>query len=171
MKIFLLGFMGSGKSTLGRELAQRTGYRFIDLDRSIEINYGMNIPELFKLKGESEFRAIEREQLMNELKADNFVMALGGGTPCFFDNIDRINQEGVSIYLDYSSEFLAGRLGSFSGDRPLLKGKTGPELVQFIRSLLTERLPYYEKANIKVQGNGKSIQEMTEDILRQIGKK
>lgn len=146
MRIFLIGFMGSGKTTLGKQLARKLGYRFIDQDDYIEETSGLTIAEYFSRNGEQAFRKYEHEALKNLLEFDNVVISTGGGAPCFFNNIDMMNENGLAIYLRMKPEVLKSRLKHAQAERPLIKGKTEEELLEFIKSKLTEREPFYLKA-------------------------
>lgn len=121
MRIFLLGFMGSGKSSLARELAHKLTYSFIDLDNLVEERSGKKIAEIFENDGEVVFRKIEHDCLLETFSHKNIVIATGGGTPCFFNNIDLINQNGISVYLKFNPGILASRLSNDKGKRPLIK--------------------------------------------------
>lgn len=161
-KIFLLGFMGSGKTTIGKKLANQLTLPFIDLDKAIEAHTNQSIDIIFKLRGEDEFRRIEHETLTNLIKSEkNFVMSLGGGTPCFHDNIDLINKNGTTVYLKYNSGILTSRLINAIKDRPLIKNKSKEEMASFIEQLLKKRELFYNKSNHIVEGNNIK----TEDIL------
>jgi shikimate kinase len=137
--------MGVGKSSRGRKLAGRLGIRFADMDTIIEEQEGMSVQEIFSLKGEEWFRAKETEVLhqLGEEK-DDMVISTGGGVPCFNNNMEFINSTGLSVYLKMSPEALVGRLTrSNKPVRPLLKGKTEKELLEYIRLKLGEREPFY----------------------------
>ncbi len=152
MKIVLVGFMGSGKTTLGKRLASRLEHPFVDLDAEIEDTTGKSIPDIFAEDGEPQFREIERTTLMNVLKRKEFVLATGGGAPCFGDNMKLINEFSDSIYLKISPEVLSSRLNSSKTDRPLIKGKSPEELIDFIKSKLKERENYYEQSKHIISG-------------------
>jgi shikimate kinase len=126
MRIFLIGFMGSGKSSMGAAISSDLGLRFIDLDKAIESKFGKDIPAIFATDGEKHFRELEQQTLQELLEEDDYVMACGGGTPCFFDNMDRMNEAGVTIYLKMSTDVLADRLQTETETRPLLAGKAEP---------------------------------------------
>jgi len=151
MRIFLIGFMGSGKSTTGRELASILGLRFIDLDACLEERCGRTISGIFAAEGEARFRELEYNCLKSLLEKDDFVLATGGGTPCFYDSMDLMNGHGITVYLKMSAEGLFGRLGTQAQTRPLLEGKKGRELADFIHSSLEKREPFYLKAQYKVK--------------------
>jgi len=137
--IFLIGFMGCGKTTLGRKLASRLGYPFMDLDHVLEAKAGMTIAEYFSIYGEDAFRKLESEILKQTEYPENAIVSTGGGLPCFFDNMDWINKQGRSIYIQLSPKTLAGRLEHEKVKRPLLRDKHGDDLVAFIGDKLEER--------------------------------
>lgn len=152
MRIFLLGYMGSGKSTLGKKLAQKLQLDFIDLDKSIEEEIKISIAEYFSIYGESEFRKIEHQTLLNSLISDNYVMACGGGTPVYFDNLPLMNKYGITIYLEMTENAIFSRLQSGIDSRPLLKNKSEEELKEYIHNHLSERQIYYKQADLIVNG-------------------
>ena len=147
-KIFLLGFMGCGKSTLGKHLAKALGWEFIDLDDFFEKKFKTTVPLFFKEFGETGFRDGERAALQELKDIDKAVIATGGGAPCFFDNIDFMNNHGVTLYMKVSPEVLAQRLTNSKNVRPLVQGKTGDELIAYIKEKLQSREPFYNRANI-----------------------
>jgi len=157
MRIFLIGFMGCGKTTLGKKLAKHLNYTFIDLDSYIEKTTNKTITEIFENKGEKKFRIVEKENLMEVCKKDNLVIATGGGTPCFFDNMQKILDNGKAIYLKMEIEDLLERLETEKSQRPLIENKSAKELENFIRNKLSEREYFYKKSNYILQG--KSICE------------
>ena len=157
MRIFLIGFMGCGKTTLGKKLAKHLNYNFIDLDSYIEKTTNKTITEIFENKGEKKFRIVEQESLMEVCKKDNLVIATGGGTPCFFDNMQKILDSGKAIYLKMEIEDLLERLETEKSQRPLIENKSAKELENFIRNKLSEREYFYKKSNYILQG--KSICE------------
>jgi shikimate kinase len=148
MRIYLIGFMASGKSTAGKRLAKKLGYRFIDLDAWIEKEIQMPIARFFEINGENEFRTIEKKLLRQTHTLHNTVIACGGGTPCFFDNIQTINTLGISIYLKVPAEELQKRLLSAKKMRPLIQNLTHDPaaLMQYITDKLAQRTPYYTQA-------------------------
>ena len=164
MRIFLIGFMGCGKSTIGKKLAKTLSCKFIDLDNYIERKTGESIQQIFKKKEEKYFRVLEIESLMEICKSDNLVIATGGGTPCFFDNMQRILDKGICIYLKMDIEDLARRLSKEKSKRPLIENLTEKYLVNFIRKKLVEREVFYNKANHIIQA--KNISE--KDIIKLI---
>ncbi len=156
-KIYLIGFMGSGKTTLGRKLASDLRWTFIDLDRVIENDTGLKIPEIFSTKGEVYFRAAESEALRKMEHREKVVVSTGGGTPCSANNIDFMNETGLTIYLKMSPDKLYNRLARSSGERPLLKDLGPAELFDFIVKKLGEREEWYSKASLTIDGGGCEI--------------
>lgn len=144
--IFLIGYMGCGKSTLGRNVGRLSGVEFIDLDKYIETRFHANIRDIFASRGEEGFRSIERSLLHEVGEFDNVIVACGGGTPCFFDNMDYMNEAGTTVYLDTSLAKLHTRLMRGRHKRPLIAGKSDTELMEFIVGALAERMPFYSKA-------------------------
>ncbi len=147
MRIFLIGFMGCGKTTLGKKLAKHLNFNFIDLDRFIENKTVKNINVIFDEKGEQYFRDLEKESLNEIYKMDNLVIATGGGTPCFSDNMQTMLEKGICIYLKMKAEDLAERLGKEKNNRPLICHLTKNELNDFISEKLMEREKFYKKAH------------------------
>lgn len=149
-RVFLIGFMCSGKTTLGRLLAERAGCRFIDLDEYIVKQQGKSVNAIFAECGEEGFRNIERDALheVAESAEESVVIATGGGTPCFFDNMEYINANGKSVYLYSSQEELLDRLERYSASRPLLKGKNREELREYVSAALSQRACFYNKASV-----------------------
>ena len=152
MKIFLTGFMGCGKSTIGKKLAVHLHYDFIDLDKLIEKETGMTIAEYFRLHGEEKFRELERDTLQNYAFGAHTVIATGGGAPCYYDNMEWMNREGKVVYLHMEPKALANRLKYSKTERPLLKGLNEEELVNFISEKLAAREEYYRRAHFIVSG-------------------
>ena len=151
-RIFLIGFMGSGKSTLGGQLARRVGYQFIDMDHLIEETAEMSIPEIFNDHGEEVFRKWEYD-ILNELcRREKLVISTGGGAPCHSNMMDLMNTHGTTIYLKLSPEALKTRLIQSNAERPLIMGKSEPELLDFIKSLLEKRELFYKRAAHIVDG-------------------
>ena len=151
MRIYMIGFMGAGKSYWGPRLAQEAGLRFYDLDREIEDSQESTIDQLFDQKGEESFRAIEREMLhlLTESHSD-FVMSCGGGTPCFLNNIEYMKRSGKVVWINPAIEVLAGRLWSERDQRPLLRSVSQSELEGFIQKKMADRRLYYEQADVRV---------------------
>jgi shikimate kinase len=148
--LFLIGFMGSGKSRLGRKLARKLAVEFIDLDGWIEASSGQTIPQLFAGRGERYFRELEVQALKEIGSSGEKVIALGGGTPCQQGSMEWINSKGTSLFLNVKVDTIIGRLKQNRDSRPLLQQLSPEELPGCIRRLHTERLPYYRQAQIIV---------------------
>ena len=145
--------MGSGKTTIGKALAKELGMPFYDLDWYIESRMRKTVKELFDSVGEEGFRQIERNMLHEVAECENVIISCGGGTPCFFDNMDYINQQGDTVYLKASPEVLYGHLKMGKAVRPLLLNKTPEEVRLFIEQQLEQRRTYYEKAKYTLDVN------------------
>ena len=145
-RIILIGYMGAGKTTIGRQLAMTLGLQFYDLDWYIEMRYHKKVSEIFAEEGEGHFRDLERRMLHEVAEFEDVVISCGGGTPCFFDNMEYMNQQAETIYLKIEPEVLAMHLKMGRTVRPLILGKSEDELLQYIKESLTEREPYYKKA-------------------------
>ena len=151
--IFMLGMPSSGKSTLGRKLAAELKYDFMDLDRKIEVSEGKKIQEIFRLEGEDYFRKVESEQLKKIPNDTSLVIALGGGTPCFYDNMDYIKENGISIFLDVSPDKLEERMRtSRRNNRPMFKLEND-NLLQTLTNTYNKRIDTYKSASIIIEGD------------------
>lgn len=160
--------MGSGKTTLGKKLANKLGYQFVDLDEAIEQHEQKSIVSIFENQGEDFFRTIESKMLDEILTTtSNVVLSVGGGTPCYFNNMELINKQATSIYLKYNLGMLYSRLISAKTKRPLIANKSDEELKDFIQKTLLEREGFYNQSNIIVEGNNIT----TEIILHQLDSK
>ena len=146
-RIILIGYMGSGKTTVGRALAKELGLPFYDLDWYIESRMRKKVSQIFAEQGEEEFRRIERNMLHEVAEFEDVVISCGGGHPCFFDNMDYMNSQSQVVWLKATPEVLHKHLLMGKGDRPLLKGKTPDELIAFIREQLQQREPFYSQAH------------------------
>lgn len=164
--IFLIGMPGSGKSTLGKELSEKLGSEFYDLDQYIEAEAGKDINRIFSEDGENGFRLIENRclrRLGEQPQAK--VISTGGGTPCFHQNIDYINGIGVSIFLNVPLEIIARRLLSQgTDDRPLLKDKTPQELLGQLQDHFLQRKSCYLKAHIHLEGGSISVEQLLDEL-------
>lgn len=168
-RIILIGYMGAGKTTIGRALAKELGLSFYDLDWYIESRRRKKVAQIFAEVGEEGFRQIEYNMLHEVAEFEDVVLSCGGGTPCFFDNIDYMNQQGQVVYLHCSPEVLHGHLVMSKNDRPLLHGKTPDELIAFIREQLDYREQYYNKAryhlDVTLMDNAEKIRITVERLM------
>lgn len=156
--------MGAGKSTLAQALALDLSLPYLDLDRLIEQESGESVSELILNRGELYFRKLEREILERTLKEESFVLALGGGTPCYYDNMDLVNQHSTSIYLDANIPDLCEVLAQDRRERPLIAHLDDADLKEFIAKHLFERRDFYEKAIFKITAKQKSLEERLHTI-------
>ncbi|MGE5406966.1 MAG: shikimate kinase [Methanosarcina sp.] len=151
-RIYLTGFMGSGKTTAGKKLAQLLGWSFADLDKIVEENSGMPIPEIFSMKGEKYFRDTETRALKDLDNQNNIVISTGGGAPCHSGNMDHMLANGLVIYLKLTPEQLSIRLEGSQSERPLIKDLDSCELLAFITRKLAEREDFYNKSQLVTDG-------------------
>ena len=153
MRIYLTGFMGAGKTFLGRLWAEDNSLRFFDLDVLIEAEERMSTEKIFSTYGEDYFREKEAAALRNTDRFDNCIIACGGGTPCFFDNMQWMNKTGITVFLDETAENIFHHIINEKKIRPLLKSQTAESLPEFIQQKLTERLPFYTQSNISLSAD------------------
>jgi shikimate kinase len=159
--IILVGFMGCGKSTLGRTLAKHLKYSFLDADEAIESEQQLKIPAIFEQYGEDHFRKIETQFIQKLHLKTNVVLATGGGMPCFGENMQLLNQVGITFYLQRSIPELVHRLSNAKKPRPLIHGKNKEELTQYVAEILPKRETYYLQSNFvldRTQQNAMFIQ-------------
>lgn len=164
-RIFLIGFMGSGKSTHGKILARKIGYHYVDMDQLIEETAEMTIPGIFKEHGEEVFRKWEHDILLELCKRDRLVISTGGGAPCHGEMMQMMSEHGTTIYIQLSPEVLKDRLLHSPTERPLIQGKSETELLEFVTFLLAEREAFYKQAKHTI--NGLSVQ--IEDLIALLG--
>ncbi len=165
MKIILIGYMGSGKSTIGKRLAFKMNLPFVDMDNEIEKQESATISEIFQTKGEMYFRELERNFIFSMLPdSKEAIYATGGGMPCFYDNMEQLNRLGTTIYLKRPTSELLHRLMNSKKERPLTKDKTKTELYAFMENQLILREPFYAKAKIIAPRN----QQDTDSLLELI---
>ena len=149
-RIILIGYMGAGKTTVGKALSKALGIPFYDLDWYIESRRRKTVAQLFAELGEDGFRKIEYNMLHEVAEFEDVIISCGGGTPCFFDNMDYLNQQGQVVWLKATPEVLYKHLLMGKGDRPLLRGKSPEELIAYITEHLREREPFYAKAHYTI---------------------
>ena len=173
IRIILIGYMGAGKTTVGRQLAKALDIPFYDLDWYIEMRYHRKVAEIFAEKGEEGFRDLERRMLHEAAEFENVVLSCGGGTPCFFDNMEYMNSLAETVYLKAAPEVLAMHLKMGKVERPLIKGKAPEELEQYIRESLEKREPFYNKAkhtlDVSLMDNYEKISITVELLRKELG--
>jgi shikimate kinase len=166
MKIFLIGFMGSGKTYWGRELSQKLGIPFFDLDEQVAEHAGKPIPEIFEQEGEEQFRMREKDILHIITEShESFVMACGGGSPCFFNNIEYMNRSGTTVWINTDMETIFKRLAAEKEKRPLIKNLSDDQLRYFIGKKFAGRKIYYEQADLTVNEEPLLVETMIEKIF------
>jgi len=170
MKIYLIGYMGSGKSTLGKGLAKALGISWIDLDTEIETRYKVSIPDFFSKYGETAFRDVEHKVLNDISLIPDIVVSTGGGVPCFHNNMELMNQAGLTIYLQATPEIILTRIGPFAWKRPLFQQMDGTDIMEKITVHLKSREQYYQQAQITVDAANPDIQELKNLILNNSGR-
>jgi shikimate kinase len=163
-RIYIIGFMGSGKTTIGKRLAAGLQWAFIDLDREIEAAAGKTINEIFSESGEENFRKMEADKLQElDIKEDT-VISVGGGTPCFSDNMQFMNKTGIVVYLRMTPGQLKSRLSTECDKRPLLKNINEIDRYRYISEKLSERNIYYNKASVIEDAINLNIGDLTEKL-------
>lgn len=165
MLFFLNGFMGSGKSHWGKIWAASFKLGFIDLDEAIEMDEGKPVVDIFESKGENYFRSAEAEKLREISEIKNTIIACGGGTPCFYDNMQWMNEHGLSVYITATPDEILRRLIKGQAERPLIKKFNQAELLFFIQQKLKEREPFYSQCNIILQSADITEHTFEEKIL------
>ena len=166
-RILLVGFMAAGKTTLGKALAKDLGLQFVDLDLYIESRYHATVSQIFAERGEEGFRQIERNMLHEVAEFEDVIIATGGGTPCFFDNMEYMNAQGTTVFLDASVDVIFTRLTIARTQRPLVDGKTDEELRSYITETLNRRLPYYSRATHSFCANQlENVKQISESAER-----
>lgn len=155
MRIFLIGYMGAGKTTVGRQLSKRLDLPFYDLDQVIEESEGQRVADIFERNGEAGFRGVERNTLQRMIDTHpRMVLSTGGGTPCFYDNLKVMKEQGTTVYLKMDVGSLAHRLMHSKSERPLIKDLGEDDLRDFIKRHLEERREIYEDADIVFEALG-----------------
>lgn len=169
MIISLIGYMGSGKSHVSKFLSKHLNFDLIDLDNAISLEEKREISEIFKKSGEIYFRKVEKQMLEKIVNSDkNIVLSLGGGTPVYYDNINTINEKTISVYLRAKIGTLAERLASNKAKRPLIAQLEDEELPEFIAKHLFERNAYYNQAQIIIDTDNKTPEEIVKEITEKI---
>lgn len=172
-RIIIIGYMGSGKTTVGHALSQELGLPFYDLDWYIETRMHRTVKQIFDEKGEEGFRKIEHNLLHEVAEFEDVIISCGGGTPCFFDNIDYINCQGETVYLKCTTDVLYKHLKMGKTVRPLLLNKTPDEVKTFIEAQLKQREPFYAKAkhivDVSLMDNKEKIKTTVDAIRGELG--
>ena len=167
MRVFLIGYMGSGKTTIGKRVAERLRMNFVDMDTHIEGKMHKTVAQIFSEAGEEKFRELERKCLLEVSEYENAIISTGGGAPCFFDNMDVMNSRGITIYIHLSPGALADRLKTTNLlNRPILANYQGHDLEKYIASALEKREIFYLQAKIKVNGSDKEMEEKIISCIR-----
>lgn len=169
-RIFLIGYMGAGKTTVGRELSKILDLSFIDLDHYIEGRYMKTVDQFFKEFGEEKFRNTERRMLEEISSFEDVIISTGGGAPCFFDNMKLMKEAGTTVYLKASADELAKRLEIARTVRPVLAGRKGDDLKNFIKESLEKREPYYSQADIVFDADKMLTEQDAYEISEQLAK-
>ncbi|MBE6255047.1 MAG: shikimate kinase [Prevotella sp.] len=173
VRVILIGYMGAGKTTVGKALAADLRLTFYDLDWYITMRYHRSVPEIFAERGEEGFRDLERRMLHEVAEFENVVVSCGGGTPCFYDNMEYMNSLADTVYLKADPDVLAQHLKMGKGKRPLIEGKTPEELETYIQESLQAREPYYSQAkytiDISVLDTFTKIDECVRIIREMVG--
>jgi shikimate kinase len=168
IRIIIVGYMGSGKTTVGKALSKDIGIPFYDLDWYIESRMRKTVPQIFAERGEEGFRKLEHNMLHETAEFEDIILSCGGGTPCFFDNMDYMNGLGETVYLKASPEVLYEHLIIGKTERPLLKGKSPEEMKEYIKEQLVVREPFYSKAkytlNVDLMDNYEKIKISVEKL-------
>ena len=166
MKIFLIGFMGSGKTHWGQLLSQKLSIPFFDMDEQVVSHEGKSIVEIFSEKGEEYFRLLEKDVLHIITEShDKFVIACGGGSPCYFNNIDYMNQSGTTVWINTPVDALFQRLITEKEKRPLIKGLTDEQLKSYISKKFADRRIYYEQADVMMDEEPVQLEKLVEKIF------
>jgi len=164
-RIFLIGFMGAGKTTIGKELASLLKLSFIDLDSFIENRYHKTIRQIFDKQGEVAFRQMEQKALLEVAEFEDVIISTGGGTPCFHQNMLLMNEKGTTVYLKVSTTELIKRISLNLSTRPVLKNYSDNELILFVEDTLSKRRPFYEQAHIIFQPETQEISDFYQHFV------
>jgi len=164
VRLFIIGYKSSGKTTLGKQLAMDLNLEFIDLDDYIEQQEGKTIPEVFLEAGEEEFRRRERKALRRVIQKDDILVSTGGGVPCHLDNMTLMEKHGIIVYLKADDETLVSRLKTAAIDRPIVRGKSEEELRTYLAELRNRCERYYIRAHIIADGNKTGIHDIMEQL-------
>lgn len=168
MRIFLIGYMGSGKTTIGRDVAERLSLNFVDMDAHIENQQRKTVAEIFTELGEGKFRELERNCLLEVSDYENVVIATGGGAPCFFNNMEIMKAAGETFYINLNPKVLSDRLKTTPiQNRPILANYDGDDLEEFVASALQEREPFYNRAKHVVSGTDQEVEDKIVEYMQE----
>ncbi|OHX68492.1 hypothetical protein NH26_08100 [Flammeovirga pacifica] len=165
MRIYLVGMPGSGKSTLAKALSSQLNLPFFDMDDEIVKKEGRSIPEIFEKEGEDYFRKVEQE-IVHDFHPENCILATGGGAPCFFDNMNVMNELGTTVFVDVDANHLTERVWSEHGTRPLLSQSSKEEIFQSISDKRSQRLAFYQQSKFMIEAGTKTPDELAKEIIR-----
>ncbi len=167
-RIYIVGYMGAGKTTAARRLANRLGWEVYDTDAMLEEKYHISVDDFFHKYDEPLFRRLESQILHETEQYDNAVISTGGGTACFFDNMDWMNQNGKTVFLKISPASAVSRLMVSKKKRPLAKNKTEEELREYVESHYTSRMPFYDKAQYTIKAEDLDIDQLVKLLFPQM---
>ena len=163
-RIYLVGYMGSGKSSALKQLGKLLSWETYDLDHLFEEKYKISVQDFFHKYDEAAFRKLESQLLKETVKYENAVIATGGGTPCFYDNMEWMNANGTTIFLKVSAKTAVNRLLNSKKKRPLIEGKSEEQLLEYVEQHYGERMPFYEKAQYTVKGEDLDIKSFCQQV-------
>ena len=163
-RIFLIGYMGSGKSSALKHLANKMSWQGIDLDKLFEEKYKISVQDFFHKYDEAAFRKLESQLLKDTINLNNVIIATGGGTPCFFDNMEWMNANGTTVFLKVAPMTAVHRLMQSKKKRPLIEGKSEQEVIEFVNRHYGDRMKFYEQAHITVKGESLDVEEIIEGL-------
>ena len=163
-RIYLIGYMGSGKTSALKHLANKMSWQGIDLDKLFEEKYKISVQDFFHKYDESAFRKLESQLLKDTINLENVIIATGGGTPCFFDNMEWMNANGTTVFLKVAPMTAVHRLMQSKKKRPLIEGKSEQEVIEFVNKHYGDRMKFYEQAHITVKGESLDVEEIIERL-------
>lgn len=159
-RIYLIGYMGCGKSSAMKHLANKMSWKAYDLDKLFEERYKISVQDFFHKYDEAAFRKLESQLLKETVSFNNAVIATGGGTPCFYDNMEWMNANGTTVFLKVAPMTAVHRLMQSKKKRPLIAGKSEQEVIDFVSQHYGDRMKFYEKAHITVKGENLDVEEV-----------
>ena len=163
-RIYLIGYMGSGKTSALKHLANKMSWQGIDLDRLFEEKYKISVQDFFHKYDEAAFRKLESQLLKDTINLNNVIIATGGGTPCFFDNMEWMNTNGTTVFLKVAPMTAVHRLMQSKKKRPLIEGKNEQEVIEFVNKHYGDRMKFYEQAHITVKGESLDVEEIISEL-------